>query len=114
MEHWNIVNEVGNPKEEGLYPAVIIFNEVEHHPEKESDACDGWIPTGKRKAFVDTRYFCDAKKRDLEAWIMKDQPKEGLVWTEESGSAYGESVYAWLPGPRYPNIKLPDGVEWEK
>ena len=51
--------------------------------------------------------------RENDGWIMKDQPKEGLVWHEESGSYPSESVYAWLPLRDYPDISLPEGVDWE-
>lgn len=91
-EEWKIVEKDGNPDTEGLYDVVLIVSE------------------GKL-AVRETRYFGDAA--EYHGWIMDDQPEEGLVWTEETGSYPGERVYAWLPAREYPDIELPEGVEWD-
>ena len=100
MDDWRLVSEVGNPKEPGEYPCVLIFDE--------------WYngePTGRKLATIDDRYFGEAER--FSGWIMKDQPKKGLVWTEQTGSWPNERVYAWMPFAEYKRIPLPDGVTWE-
>lgn len=117
MNDWKIVAKEGNPEKEGVYDVILIYEETKYvGPEGEhriSDEC--WIKTGiktgKRYAVRDSRWFGMAREND--GWIMKDQPKEGLVWHEESGSYPSESVYAWLPQRDYPDISLPEGVDWE-
>ena len=76
---------------------------------------DEWIngePTGRKLATIEDRYFGEAEK--FNGWIMADQPKTGLVWTEQTGSMPNEIVYAWMPFVKYKRIPLPDGVLWEK
>lgn len=65
--------------------------------------CEGW-DTEKQEPngiignpYVSTREYCDAEKAG--AWRMYDQPEEGLVWSEESGSGPNEKVIAWMPVP---------------
>jgi len=100
MADWNIVAKDGNPEKSGIYLCVLI------HP-----IWDGDTDTGVRKAEVSSRYFGDAKK--YSGWVMDDQPDTGLVWTEQSGSILGESVYAWMKRPKPEVPELPDGVIWE-
>lgn len=106
--YWNIVSKHGNPNKEGVYDVILIYDQVERVDEGYDE--DSFIPTGKKFAIQETRWFGPAGFND--GWIMKGQPKEGLVWHEESGSYFNESVYAWLPLREYPDIDLPEGVEW--
>lgn len=98
---WHIVSEDGNPLVEGLFLAIVIYPEW-----------DGGKDTGKRHACIDVRAFMDAK--EAEGWIMDDQPEEGLVWTEQTGSIKGESVYAWLELDRDDMPELPEEVTWQQ
>ena len=113
MNDWKIVAKEGNPEKEGVYDVILIYEETKYvGPEGEHRICDErWIKTGKRYAVRDSRWFGMAREND--GWIMNDQPKKGLVWHEESGSYPSESVYAWLPLRDYPDISLPEGVDWE-
>ncbi len=113
MEDWKYVAKDGNPEKEGVYDCVLIWEERKaKDPGKEGVLTDdNFESTGRVLAFFDSRYFGPAEK--YEGWIMKDQPNEGLVWTEECGSYSGERVYAWLPARLYPDIELPEGVEWK-
>lgn len=111
QEKWKIVSKDGNPDKEGVYDCVLIYQQkILKNPEDLNTDREEWIPTGKIIAFRDSRWFGPASPND--GWIMEDQPKTGLAWHEESGSYIGESVYAWLPDREYPDIELPDGVEW--
>lgn len=102
---WNYVETDGNPKEPGLYWTTLI------HPEWK----DG-KKTGKEIAETATRYFANLDTDpDMKDWTMDGEPSTGLAWTEETGSAMHEKVYAWMP---MENVgidiaKLPDGVEAE-
>jgi len=65
--------------------------------------CEGWNqekqePDGIiRDPYIETREYCDVEKAG--SWKMHDQPDEGLVWTEETGSGPNERVTAWMPVP---------------
>ena len=97
MNKWHIVSEDGNPKKAGTYFVMLIYPEWE----------DG-EDTGRRGGCVGTRDLMNAE--DARGWIMQDQPEEGLVWTDQVGSTYGESVYAWLELEEAEMPKFPDGV----
>lgn len=112
MDNWKIVSKDGNPEEAGVYNVVLIYDDMAHIPGKNTGSLEDFIPTGKQFAVVESRCFMEAKKYD--AWIMKDQPKEGLVWHEECGSYPNERVYAWLPKREAREIDLPEGVEWSE
>ena len=113
MSDWKIVARDGNPEKEGVYDVILIYEEAKYKgPEGEHLISEeSWEKTGQRFAVRDSRWFGMARADD--GWIMKDQPKEGLVWHEETGSYMGESVYAWLHMRDYPEIELPECVEWE-
>ena len=108
MPYWNYVAKHGNPDKEGLYDVILIYDQVERVDEGYTE--DSFIPTGKQFAVRESRWFGPARVND--GWIMKDQPKEGLVWHEETGSYWNERVYAWYPLREYPDVELPEGVEW--
>ena len=65
--------------------------------------CEGWDPEKQKpngiigEPYISTREYCDAEKAG--SWKMNDQPDDGLVWTEESGSGPNERVTAWMPVP---------------
>lgn len=110
--NWKIVANDGNPEKEGIYDCVLIHEKKTlKDMTKLNTNEEEWIPTGEMYAVRESRWFGPARPDD--SWIMKDQPKEGLVWHEECGSYMDEYVYAWLPMRDYPEIELPDGVEWE-
>lgn len=112
MEDWKIVTKDGNPETAGVYDCILLHEEMRClHPEKDILREDDYVKTGRTIAIRDSRYFGPAER--VAGWIMKDQPNEGLVWSEESGSYSGEWVYAWLPARVYPDIELPEGVEWD-
>ena len=100
---WRYVKTDGNPKEPGEYLVTLI------HPEWENGK-----KTGREVAEVAKRYFADLDE-DPECvnWIMVGEPDEGLVWTEDTGSAMYERVYAWMPIEDIGIAELPDGVERE-
>lgn len=108
--YWNVVSKHGNPTKVGVYDVVLIYDQVERVDEGYDR--DSLIPTGKQFAVRESRYFADATH--APGWIMKDQPDHGLVWFQESGSYVNETVYAWMPLREYPDIELPEGVEWEE
>ena len=114
MEQWRIVERDGNPEKEGIYDVVLIYDEVTAKEVKNEHIVPSYEYelTGRQFAFMDSRSFEDAKR--CGSWAMKGQPDEGLVWSQESGSCYNERVYAWLPPREFPDIELPEGVEWEK
>lgn len=95
QRYWNKVTFYGNPSKKGVYDVILIYEE-----------------DGKKYATRESRYFADASH--APGWIMNGQPKEGMVWFEESGSYPNERVYAWLPEREYPDIDLPDDVEWKE
>ncbi len=98
--NWHVVKKDGNPTKDGQYYVILIYNEWE----------DG-KKTDKRVAAMATRYFADLDLNpDLRDWVMEDQPDSGLVWTEETGSIAGESVYAWLELDEIDIPELPEGV----
>ena len=100
MNKWRIVSEDGNPETVGTYFVILIQPEW-----------NGEEDTGIRHGCLGTRDFMNAE--DAEGWVMEDQPDEGLVWTEQSGSIVGESVYAWLELEKTELPKVPDGVIWD-
>jgi hypothetical protein len=102
--YWNYVDRHGNPDKEGEYDVILIYDESRYIGD------NIWEPTGKKFAVRETRYFGDASK--FEGWVMKDQPEEGLAWSEECGSYMNERVYAWYPPREFPDVELPDDVEW--
>lgn len=71
------------------------------------DEWNGKEKTGKVVTEVATRWFGDAST--CPNWIMDDQPREGLVWTEECGSAEGERVIAWMPLPEPYEVEYEEG-----
>jgi len=96
---WNIVSEVGNPKKPGLYPVTLIYREVENGEE-----------TGRKCAVIDSRYFAPASE-DAEGWAMDDQDTtQPAYWVEETGSYFGENVYAWKNFDDSDFPPLPDDI----
>lgn len=102
VKDWKFVEKDGNPIAEGNYDVILIYNGWDAEKQK---------PNGELFATRDTRWFGDAAKS--VGWVMNDQPVEGLVWTEETGSYPNERVYAWLPEREYPDVVLPEGVTWK-
>lgn len=108
---WHYMNKEGRPKQKGVYLVTLIFNGWDKEKQE---------PNNEKFAMIDTRYLCDAKAEDLTDWVMGDEPEEGLVWTEETGSMVNERVWAWaeiefndFEETPFPDI-LPAGVEkWE-
>lgn len=80
------------PTKKGEYHCILIYE---------------W--KGRKYAELGTRWFGEASEDDN--WLMDGEPKSGLAWHEECGSAMGERVYAWVDMPKC-DIKLPEGVEW--
>ena len=93
--NWNVGTR---PDEEGTYWAVLIYEEI---PNDDDEAV--------QVAEMATRYFGDRAKVG-EEWVMDGEPSSGLVWSQESGSAEGEHVYAWAPLEETPFPALPEGV----
>lgn len=103
-KQWQYVDKVGNPTEPGEYWVTLIYDEYRNNK-----------PTGRTCGFVSSRYFADlSKEPDLAEWAMKDQPKEGLVWTSECGGYESERVLAWMPVEEVKIADLPDGVIYDK
>lgn len=98
---WNFVKTEGNPKEAGTYLCVLLYEEY-----------NGDQLTGELKANIDFRWFGNAEGN--EGWIMQDQPEEGLVWTEQVGSPYGETVYAWREFKVTDAPELPEGYSYDR
>ena len=94
---WKYIDKDGNPSKEGCYHVVLLYND-----ERE----------GGMVAEFTERYFSDYEK--VKGWEMCNQPKEGLVWSEECGSSEGEVVWAWLPNVQFMMPELPEGVKWCK
>ena len=68
--------------------------------------------TGRLLAEIASRYFCDIDERpDLIGWRMTGEPDHGMVWTEDTESYQGESVWAWKPMENIEIAELPEGVE---
>ena len=111
MENWKIVTKDGNPDKEGIYDAILIHEDLQLVNPDALTEDEQYEKTGKVFAVRDSRWFGPVSKD--RSWVMKDQPEEGLVWYEECGSYTNEYVYAWLPARHYPEIELPEGVEWE-
>ena len=97
---WNYIDKDGNPTKDGTYWVTLIFSGWDKEKQEPNDV---------NFVMIDTRYFGDAK--ECEGWIMNDQPKEGLVWTEETGSMPNERVWAWAEMEETPfPDRLPEGV----
>ena len=111
MDNWNIVEHDGNPSESGVYDVVLIYDDVKRVQKDEYGLLGDLVPTGKRFAVRSNSYFGDALF--VKGWAMKGQPDTGFVWSEECGSYPNEQVYAWLPLREYPDIELPEGIEWK-
>ena len=111
MENWNYINEVGNPTEEGAYDVILIYEDVVRKEGTNGFEDEDFERTGKRYAVQESRWFGPVTVND--GWVMKDQPKEGLAWHEESGSYFSETVWAWYPKREFPKAVLPEGVYWE-
>lgn len=98
--NWHYMDTEGRPKKAGTYWVTLIFDTWGNKKEASKN---------KKSTMIDTRYFCDAKAENLLSWVMNNEPKEGLVWTQKSGSMPNEQVYAWaeieeIPFPeRLPN-----------
>ena len=88
--NWKAIKRAGNPPKEGEYLVTIEFPETEWNEKSTRRP----VKIGELRREVTTRYFGDA---GTGRWIMHDQPKEGLVWHEQSGSWWREKVVAWLP-----------------
>ena len=104
---WNYVEKDGNPTVAGQYWVTLVYPEVKKVGAGYSE--DDWKETGKVFGSLEERFFMDAK--DAGNWIMEDQPKEGLVWTEQSGSHMHERVHAWMPMEDIEIAEVPEGVE---
>ena len=99
---WNYVDTDGNPQKEGVYWATIIYHGWDREKQE---------PNDDKYVMIDTRYFCNAKEKEIDGWKMDDQPDSGLVWTEETGSMPSESVWAWAEMEETPfPDRLPEGV----
>ena len=101
MNKWHIVSEDGNPKTAGQYFVIVFYHPWEFGAPVEDKLC----------GCVDVRDFMDAKQ--AQNWVMDDQPDEGLVWTEQTGSCAGESVYAWLELDEAELPVIPENVVME-
>ena len=104
---WHYVDEEGNPKKSGVYWVTLIYPEQKKVDEEGNE----WKATGKTLVDVDTRYLGEATKDNLE-WKMQGQPDNGLIWTQETGSYEGETVWAWAEMEETPlPERLPEGAE---
>lgn len=101
--NWHYMDTDGRPKKEGLYWVTLIFSGWDREKQE---------PNNEKFVMVDTRYFCDAKAEDLTDWTMVDEPNDGLVWTEETGSMPNERVWAWaeIEETPFPD-RLPNNVK---
>lgn len=79
------------PAEVGNY---FVYLEYEEYKNGE--------PTGDKCREIDIRHF-----GTCYSWKMDGEPDEGLVWEEQTGSAYGEHVLAWMEMPKEPDIDIP-------
>ena len=97
---WSIVSASGNPSKPGVYETVLIFEAY-----KDGKAAN------EKFATVEKRLYAAADEIEKN-WAMEDQDTSAdAYWVQESGSYYGETVYAWRPvgKPRMP--ELPEGVQ---
>ena len=97
-------SEDERPTKPGEYMCILIYKEYRN----------GEL-TGRTVAEMDRRWFgC----MDDTSWVMGNEKKlwspNTMVWTEQTGSAEGEWVWAWMPleDVGRPAKPLPDGVEW--
>lgn len=100
---WHYMNKEGRPKKKGVYWVTLIFNGWDKEKQE---------PNNEKFAMIDTRYLCNAQAEGLTEWVMDGEPKEGLVWTEETGSMLNERVWAWaeIEETTFPDI-LPAGIK---
>ena len=102
LPDWCYVGADGNPEKAGIYYVIVIYSGWDKEKQQ---------PTDERFAELTTRMLGEYDPDD--AWVMEGQPKDGLVWYEETGSGPNEYVYAWLPMEVDPaQVELPKGVKW--
>jgi hypothetical protein len=89
---WNSANK--RPTEEGEYFVYLEYDEY-----------NNGNPTGRKTREIDIRHF-----GTCYSWKMDGEPDEGLVWEEQTGSAVGEYVLAWMKMPKEPDIDIPDDI----
>ena len=107
MAEWKYVEKDGNPDKKGLYLTTVIHPEVKRIGKGYSE--EDFEKTGTIFADVETRAF-EKVVEENKQWIMENQPNEGLVWMEESGSYMHEYVYAWQELDDINTVTLPEGV----
>ena len=91
MSNWKIVEKDGNPKEQGVYYVIVISGD---------------------EAEMTSRLFADVDENPMTAdWAMENQPAHGLVWFEQTGSSFGEYVYAWMEPDKIELPELPEGIK---
>lgn len=104
-KNWKYVEKDGNPTEAGMYWVTLLYDECFTECGVQEIKF-----TGKKCATVGIRYFGDiTEDPELAGWKMDDQPDTGLVWTEETGSSFGEKVWAWLPIGAVSIAEIPEG-----
>ena len=102
---WKYVEKDGNPAVAGTYWVTLLYDEC--YTEGDSQEIKF---TGKKYAAVETRYVGDITNDPvLAGWAMAGEPNTGLVWTEETGSHFGEKVWAWIPIGAVSIADLPEG-----
>ncbi len=104
-KNWKYVEKDGNPAEAGMYWVTLLYDEC--YTEGDSQEVKF---TGKKYAAVETRYFGDiTNDPELAGWAMAGEPNTGLVWTEETGSHFGEKGWARMPIGAVSIAELPEG-----
>lgn len=110
---WKIVEKDGNPTKEGMYFVILTAPNVESHG-MNPDGTYKMEYLGGRTAAIDARYYAKGPARG-DSWIMCDQDENApFYWTEQTGSSFEETVYAWLDIAPEEIPPLPEGVVYEE
>ena len=110
---WKLTEKDGNPQKEGTYYVILISPEIKEYKTDE-DGNDVSEYTGRNLAWYDCRYLAQGPIND-DSWAMENQPDDAeYYWTEQTGSAFRERVYAWLDLSSLDAPALPNGVVWEE
>lgn len=110
---WKIVEKDGNPTQVGTYFVILTAPNVKSNG-MNPDGTYEMEDLGGRTACIDARYYAKGPIRG-DSWAMVDQDENApFYWTEQTGSSFEETVYAWLDIAPEEIPPLPDGVEYEE
>lgn len=88
LTEWKYAPE--RPTKEGVYQCIL------EAPVYDTDADGNPIDNEDyHEIGMETRFFGNVHN----GWVMHGEPDEGMVWTEECGSAWHERVAAWRELP---------------